>query len=344
MLFAAARIGDPLTHDTIVPSGVIGPPLTGPAGKPVMIEGMLAAHQFCSAVCAGTVVVGVVHPPPPGPPPPVLSGSLGVHVNNRPASRWAFSGAIAACGAMLGDLKLLATRKTFFGGISVGAAPALAPAAPSAWQEFSNWVDNLFSSEDEQTEIYGFGIEITGDAEFRAQTRLALDIISRLPSGQQLLQDIANSGRTVTITEESDPNGYASPHDGDHSKDGTGTDSDVSWNPNHHTTDAADATTGTPGSTVVLAHELVHASHNANGTNANGPYDSYPGQSGSSSRGEERATVGAGGTSITQPDGTTAAVPDHSGDSPTENSIRDDMGIPRRPTYYPSTWSGGAPW
>lgn len=344
MFFAAARIGDPLTHDMLVPSGLIAPPLTGPAGKPVIIEGMLAAHQFCSATCVGTIMTGVAHPPPPGPPPPVLSGSLGVHINNLPASRWVFSGDIAACGAFLGDPKLLLTRRVFIGGISIGAAPPATPTPPSSWAEFTNWFENLFSSEDNQAELYGYGIVIEGTPEFRAQTRAALDMLNRLPSGQQLLQNIGNSGQTVTITEETAPNGYCTPHDVADSRNGTGTDSDVAWNPNHHTTDAADATTGTPGSTVVLAHELVHASHNADGTNANGPNDSYPGQSGSSSRGEERATVGAGGTSVTQPDGTNAAVPDHSGDSPTENSIRDDMGIPRRPTYYPSTWPGGAPW
>jgi hypothetical protein len=34
----------------------------------------------------------------------------------------------------------------------------------------------------------------------------------------------------------------------------------------------------------------------------------------------------------------------HRQDVPTENSFRDDLGIPRRPSYYPSGWPGGAPW
>lgn len=116
------------------------------------------------------------------------------------------------------------------------------------------------------------------------------------------------------------------------------------WNPSHHVTDPADPVGGTPGSTVILGHELVHANHNATGTNGNGPRDTYPGQAGSSARGEERATVGAAGTTITAPDGSVQAVPDHSHDHPTENSLRDDLGLPRRPTYYPSNWPGGAPW
>jgi hypothetical protein len=344
-MFAAARKGDPLTHDLLVPSGIIAPPIIGPcpAGM-VIIEGLPAAHVTCSAVCVGTIIVGVVHPPPPGPPPPVLSGSLGVMIHNKPAARWAPSGDIAACGSFLGDMKLLPMRRVFIGGISIGAAAPSTPTPPSAFDEFSNWVGNLFRPADAQVELYGNGIAIQGTPEFRAQTRASLDMLNRLPTGQQLLNRIGNSDQAVTITEETAPNGYCTPHNGTNAQNGTGTGSDVAWNPNHHTTDAADATTGTPGSTVVLAHELVHAMHNAEGNHHNGPYDSYPGQSGSSQRGEERATVGAGGTSVNQPNGTPAAVPDHSGDSPTENSIRDDLGIPRRPTYYPSTWGGGAPW
>ena len=87
-----------------------------------------------------------------------------------------------------------------------------------------------------------------------------------------------------------------------------------------------------------------HAYHNGTGTAKNGPYDSYAGQTSPSDRGEERATVGTGGTSIVTPAGTPAAVPDHSADVPTENSIRDDLCVRRRPTYYPSTWPGGPPW
>jgi uncharacterized Zn-binding protein involved in type VI secretion len=323
---------------------VIGPPVSGPCPSgSVIIEGLPAAHVTCTAVCSGAISGGLVHPPPPGPPPPIISGSLSVLIHGKPAARWAPSGDIAACGSFLGDPKLVATRTVFIGGASVGAV--VTPSVPpSAVEEFANWLANIFRSDDNQAELYGNGIVIQGTPEFRAQTRAALDTLGRLPSGSQLLTDIGNSGQTVTISEETAPNGYCSPHDQSNAKNGTGTDSDVAWNPNHHTTDAADPVTGTPGSTVVLGHELVHASHNANGTNANGPYDSYPGQSGSSSRGEERATVGAGGSSVVQPNGTNAAVPDHSADTPTENAIRDDLGIPRRPSYYPSSWPGGAPW
>lgn len=99
--------------------------------------------------------------------------------------------------------------------------------------------------------------------------------------------------------------------------------------------DLASHSGSSAGSTpeIVHSHELVHAHHNAQGTQAAGPMDSYSGQNGSSNRGEERVTVGVGGTSMTAPDGTTQTVPDHSGEVPTENSLRDDLGVPRRPSY-----------
>ena len=96
---------------------------------------------------------------------------------------------------------------------------------------------------------------------------------------------------------------------------------------------------------MILAHEMVHGLHFANGDDRNGPQDTFPGQTGSSGRNEERSTVGTGGSPIQHPDGSTEAnPPDYSHDVPTENSFRRDLGIAPRPSYYPSNWPGGAPW
>jgi len=115
-MFPAARKGDPITHDLVVPSGVIGPPLSGPCPMgPVLIEGLPAAHVGCTAICTGVISAGIVHPPPPGPPLPIVKGSLTVLIHGMPAARWAPSGDVAGCGVFLGDPKLVGTRTVLIG-------------------------------------------------------------------------------------------------------------------------------------------------------------------------------------------------------------------------------------
>ncbi|MBI4523604.1 MAG: PaaR repeat-containing protein [Deltaproteobacteria bacterium] len=118
-MFPAARKGDPVTHDMLVPSGVIGPPLTGPCPMGiVLIEFLPAAHVNCTVICSGAITGGIVHPPPPPgvPPPPIVKGSMTVFIHNMPAARWAPSGDIGACGVFLGDPKLAAMRTVLIGG------------------------------------------------------------------------------------------------------------------------------------------------------------------------------------------------------------------------------------
>jgi uncharacterized Zn-binding protein involved in type VI secretion len=120
-MFAAARIGDPATHDATVPSGVIAPPTTPPTKGIVMIDGLPAAHVTCVVACSGATSAGPAHPPPgAAPPPPIVVGEPTVLINGFPAARWAPSGDLTACGAMLGDSKLLATRTVFIGKQSAG--------------------------------------------------------------------------------------------------------------------------------------------------------------------------------------------------------------------------------
>lgn len=320
----AARITDfhtcPLVNPGPVPHAG-GPIITG--CSTVLIEGLSAARVGDTCTCVG-------------PLDSIASGSPTVLIGYRPAAR-------------LGD-------GTIHGGIVVAGAPTVIigdvagvnlprPAPPTAWDKFQVWLWNIFHGEDREREAYSDGIVIEGSEQFRRTTRAALERIAALPSGSELLRQIDASGNEVVIGETTEQNGYCQANNGaDARKPGVGTDSVVQWNPALQTTDPADPVSGTPGATVILAHELIHAAHNAQGTNANGPYDTYPPQSGASARGEERATVGAGGTSVVAPDGSVQAVTDHSADAPTENSIRDDLGLPRRPTYYPSNWPGGPPW
>lgn len=188
-------------------------------------------------------------------------------------------------------------------------------------------------------------INISGDAAFAAAVQDALSTVLPTRSGIEWLRQMGLNGRAITIRPTSDANGYCTAVNGTDAFNGVGTDSIIDWNPNHHSTDASlPGAQGSPGAPVILAHEMVHALHNANGDNRNGPYDSFPGQDGSSARSEERSTVGSTGP-VRQPDGTDETnPPDYSNDVPTENSFRDDLGMPSRPTYYPSNWPGGAPW
>lgn len=118
-MFPAARKGDPITHDMLVPSGVIGPPPTGvcPMG-PVLIEALPAAHVGCIAVCSGATSGGPIHPPVPVPPfgTPIVKGSLTVLIHNMPAARWSPAPDLAGCGVFLGDPKLAAMRRVLIGG------------------------------------------------------------------------------------------------------------------------------------------------------------------------------------------------------------------------------------
>jgi uncharacterized Zn-binding protein involved in type VI secretion len=118
-MFVAARLLDPVTHDMVVPSGVIGPPLVPPPRfGTVIIEGLPAAAMTCTAVCSGAISVGILHPPlpiPPAPPPIIMKGDFTVLIYGLPAARWSPAMDVTTCGAFLGDPKLLAMRKTFIG-------------------------------------------------------------------------------------------------------------------------------------------------------------------------------------------------------------------------------------
>ena len=131
-MFPAARIGDPITHDMLVPSGVIGPAMAPPSGGPVLIEFLPGAYVTCTTVCSGALSVGLAHPPIPGPQPPIVKGSFTVLIYNMPAARWAPSGDVSACGVFLGDPKLMATRTVLIGDVGAGSANAGSPAAAFA--------------------------------------------------------------------------------------------------------------------------------------------------------------------------------------------------------------------
>jgi len=111
----AARIGDPLTHDSITPCGAITPM---PSPSMVMIEGLPAARVGDIAACTGVTAAGPIHPPVPAPPfgTPIAVGSMTVLIDFRPAARWIPSLDVAGCGVFLGNPTMIASRKTIIGG------------------------------------------------------------------------------------------------------------------------------------------------------------------------------------------------------------------------------------
>jgi uncharacterized Zn-binding protein involved in type VI secretion len=115
-MFPAARIGDPITHDQLVPCGVIGPPVGSPPST-VLVEHLPAATVGCTVICSGVITGGIAHhPPPPTPPVTITKGSTTVMINYMPAARWVPSMDFAACGVFLGDPKLAAVRTVLIGG------------------------------------------------------------------------------------------------------------------------------------------------------------------------------------------------------------------------------------
>ena len=111
----AARLADPLTHDSVTPCGAIAPM---PNPSMVIIEGMPAARVGDIAVCSGVVAGGIVHPPIPAPPfgTPIAVGSTSVMIDFRPAARWIPSLDVAGCGVFLGNPAMIAARKVIIGG------------------------------------------------------------------------------------------------------------------------------------------------------------------------------------------------------------------------------------
>lgn len=192
------------------------------------------------------------------------------------------------------------------------------------------------------------------------QMQQALAHLYATEDGREAINRTAATGRTITIKVTNGGSECRANNPGEVLPGGRGSDSTVYWNPSQTLPGlpAGDSRSGA----VVLGHELIHGMHNAEASHGNGPYESHPGQVGSSSRGEERQTVGSAppydaggnpvtdadgnpaGTHVRQPDGTYTPDTDHSDSSPTENGIRREMGFPDRGTYYPPTWTGGPPW
>jgi hypothetical protein len=174
-------------------------------------------------------------------------------------------------------------------------------------------------------------ISPTAPPDFQNKTIRDLYFLSTTPSGQAILAGLAASGQPVTIVPCPDPaNSFCTPNNGTDAGNGTGTGSTIQYNPdiNMVAYDAAGNQIAMPPQ-AVLGHEMCHALANSNGTQQSGT-DPTPPASQPNIEGEEAQAIGTGS---------------HNGQNPSENSLRNDMGLPRRDNHYgsPTPASGGPP-
>jgi Ca2+-binding RTX toxin-like protein len=182
----------------------------------------------------------------------------------------------------------------------------------------------------------GSTITVEGSAAFRQRVQAEMDFLRSSPNGQQMLAEFdaaaAAKGNSLTIKElANEQNGYAQTFSRDadivNGRAGAGGDVDISYNPSFH----MDAF---PAPVVVLYHEMSHAYNGVNGTFQPGTYRGTGPDSGSVPNAERQA-VGLE-TSATPFDfdnnpatPPTTANPDHL----TENGLREELGMPDRPSY-----------
>jgi uncharacterized Zn-binding protein involved in type VI secretion len=170
-------------------------------------------------------------------------------------------------------------------------------------------------------------IVVKGDSTFQNQTIRDLYFLSTLPSGRALLQRLADSGETVTIVPSADPsNSSCSPADPAAKLLGIPTGSTIAYNPAIAST--VEDENGMPLDNppqAALAHEMVHAMINGDGTYQGGVDPSPPPLEPDIPQGEA-AAIGAGS---------------HANDYPTENSVRNDMGLQPRNNH--NGWDAPAP-
>ena len=187
----------------------------------------------------------------------------------------------------------------------------------------------------------GSSVRVEGSEAFVQRVQAEIDFLRSSPNGQRMLAEFdataAGKGNVVTIKELSNEhNGYAMPANDDatwpdvqitNGVAGPGVQTDIRYNPSFH----MDAF---PAPVVVLYHEMSHAYNFVNGSlqpgNYNGPDVADRGISNS-----ERQAVGLETTAApfdfdrdpsTPP---TTANPDHL----TENGLREELGLPDRPSY-----------
>lgn len=220
-------------------------------------------------------------------------------------------------------------------GAGGGLLDGLTAAASSLLGQLADAVKELFY--EQFGERYSDGIVIKGPKEYREKVRARLDELKETESGRKILAEIDRQGRagkgvvivpaapgdnhcrvTGTVDDAFPKDAAVNPATGrvDVKTPGNGTTSEVGFNPDYSKT----YPDGTPcrSPAIGLGHELVHAGHNGNGTNLAGFEDPTDPGTADPSNHEEAQTIGRGA---------------YEGNSPTDNSLRDETGFKRRTSH-----------
>lgn len=168
-------------------------------------------------------------------------------------------------------------------------------------------------------------IKVEGDPTFQNRTIRDLYFLSTTPSGAALLARLGAAGKEVRIIPTTASNGFCSPNSSFLARIGVPTGSVVQYNPTFTTTvwDPAGTALNEPPQ-LILGHELSHALANSEGNHQYGT-DPTPPASEPNMDQEEAQAIGAGS---------------HTGQTPSENSIRNDLGMPARRDHF---WTGVPP-
>jgi uncharacterized Zn-binding protein involved in type VI secretion len=161
-------------------------------------------------------------------------------------------------------------------------------------------------------------VKVTGPPDFQQKVYRDLYFLSTTPSGAEMLQRIGAKGFPVTIVPYAGRNGVCTALNETNAENGTGSGSTVQYNPNFRSNayDSKGNLIPQPPQ-VILGHEMCHAMNNANGQEAAGT-DPNPPKSEPDIDREEAQTIGTGS---------------YEGHRPSENSIRKDLGLPRRDNH-----------
>jgi uncharacterized Zn-binding protein involved in type VI secretion len=325
-MLPAARVTD--NHLCALVSGVVphvGGPILPPGMPKTQIVGLAAARVSDMATCAGG-------------PDVIAMGAATVLIGGLPAAR--------------------VTDSTAHGGLILPpGAPTVLIGGPVFKARAVTWSGS--------TMMYGSGIKIPYDPanpNFQSDALAALVRLETSPNFRAALDSIEASGNQVTIIPYVPPAGWG-PYNAycdpawtlfnDHQRPGVGSDSTVAWDPtvNGFGPPGTTPNSSQPGADILLAHEMIHAAHNANGTQPSGPINNN-----SINVNEERNTVGLPAGTYNRPGDPLNGTPlgDTTGLPYTENGVRQDYadngidspvtGAPpvQRPSYYNPTPTGGA--